>query len=51
MDEPGSNLDSRGQTLVLDLLLSHLMGGGAAVVATHQELGLPAAQLRTLALQ
>jgi heme exporter protein A len=51
MDEPGSNLDSRGHTLVLELLQSHLMGGGAAVVATHHELGLPTAQLRALALQ
>jgi heme exporter protein A len=51
IDEPGSNLDARGQTLVLDLLQSHLNGGGAAVVATHQELGLPAGQLRPLALQ
>jgi heme exporter protein A len=51
MDEPGSNLDTRGQTLVLDLLQSHLKGGGAAVVATHQELGLSAGQLRSLALQ
>jgi heme exporter protein A len=51
MDEPGSNLDTRGQTLVLDLLQSHLNGGGAAVVATHQELGLSAGQLRPLALQ
>jgi heme exporter protein A len=51
MDEPGSNLDTSGQSLVLDLLQSHLQSGGAAVVATHQELVLPAEQLRWLALQ
>jgi heme exporter protein A len=51
MDEPGSNLDTSGQTLVLDLLQSHLKSGGAAVVATHQELLLSAEQLRRLALQ
>jgi heme exporter protein A len=50
MDEPGSNLDTSGQTLVLDLLRSHLNDGGAAVVATHQQLGLPTGQLRPLAL-
>jgi heme exporter protein A len=51
MDEPGSNLDKSGQTLVLDLLQSHLKAGGAAVVATHQELDLADQQLRRLALQ
>ena len=49
MDEPGSNLDSAGQSLVLDLLQSHLQRGGAAVVATHQALELSAG-LRPLAL-
>jgi heme exporter protein A len=51
MDEPGSNLDTSGQSLVLNLLRSHLNSGGAAVVATHQELVLPSEQLRRLALQ
>ena len=51
MDEPGSNLDTRGQGLVKELLESHLATGGAAVVATHLELGLSAAQLQGLALQ
>jgi heme exporter protein A len=51
LDEPGSNLDARGQTLVCDILLQHLQSGGAAVVATHQPLGLPSGQLRELALQ
>lgn len=51
MDEPASNLDTRGQALVLELLREHLQSGGAAVVATHQELTLPSAQLRELLLQ
>jgi heme exporter protein A len=50
MDEPASNLDIRGQALVQDLLREHLQSGGVAVVATHQELTLPPAQLRELAL-
>jgi heme exporter protein A len=50
MDEPGSNLDARGQTLVIELLQQHLQTGGAAVVATHQRLELPAGQLRELVL-
>jgi hypothetical protein len=33
------------------LLGAHLEGGGAAVVATHQALDLPADRLRALALQ
>ena len=51
LDEPASNLDARGQVLLLELIGEHLGEGGAAVVATHQGLGLPAAQLRSLTLQ
>jgi heme exporter protein A len=51
MDEPGSNLDARGQAVVIELLQAHLEAGGAAVVATHQELGLPTTRLRPLVLQ
>jgi heme exporter protein A len=51
MDEPGSNLDVHGQSLVLDILRQHLRRGGAAVVATHQPLELAASQLRELVLQ
>ncbi len=51
MDEPGSNLDFRGQELVSRLLQSFLDRGGIAVVATHQALDLPSAQLRPLTLQ
>jgi heme exporter protein A len=51
LDEPGSNLDAQGQGLLAALLQEHLAGGGAAVVAIHQGLDLPAAQLRSLTLQ
>jgi len=51
LDEPGSNLDASGQAVLLGLLQQHLAAGGAAVVATHQGLDLPAAQLRSLTLQ
>jgi heme exporter protein A len=51
LDEPGSNLDAQGQGLLAALLQEHLSGGGAAVVAIHQGLDLPAAQLRSLTLQ
>jgi heme exporter protein A len=51
LDEPTSNLDQRGQTLLSELLGSHLEAGGVAVVATHQTLNLPTSQLCPLALQ
>jgi heme exporter protein A len=51
LDEPGSNLDAGGQALLGELITGHLAGGGAAVVATHQALPLPSAQLRSLQLQ
>jgi len=51
LDEPGSNLDQRGQGLLAELIEAHLSGGGAAVVATHQSLALPAPKVLPLALQ
>jgi len=51
LDEPGSNLDAGGHTLLLELIGTHLQSGGVAVVATHRQLGLPAEQLRSLTLQ
>ncbi len=50
LDEPGSNLDAAGQVLLRELLQDHLEAGGLAVVATHQDLGLPAAVQRPLGL-
>jgi heme exporter protein A len=51
LDEPGSNLDALGQAMLWELLDEHLHGGGAAVVATHHALQLPAARLRSVTLQ
>jgi ABC-type transport system involved in cytochrome c biogenesis ATPase subunit len=51
LDEPGSNLDARGQAVLQELLQEHLVAGGTAVVATHQGLDLAAGQLRSLTLQ
>jgi len=38
MDEPFTNLDKAGQTLVVELLGEHLAEGGLCLVATHQPL-------------
>jgi len=43
LDEPLTNLDVVGQTLVAELLDAHLAGGGLAVVASHRDLDLSAA--------
>lgn len=51
LDEPAANLDPRGQSLVTDLLATHLTRSGMAIVATHQVLGLSAPQLVSMALQ
>jgi heme exporter protein A len=51
LDEPGSNLDALGHAMLVKLIDGHLRAGGAAVVATHRALELPAAQLRSLTLQ
>jgi len=37
LDEPYSNLDQEGIELVDELLIQHVSGGGAAIVATHGE--------------
>jgi heme exporter protein A len=51
LDEPSSNLDAAGQAVMVELLRRHLDSGGAAVIATHQALGLPSARVRSLTLQ
>ena len=38
MDEPFTNLDAAGQSLVVDLISEHLAKGGACVIAAHNEL-------------
>lgn len=44
LDEPFTALDTDGQALVRSLLLSHAASGGAAVCATHQDLGVAGAR-------
>jgi heme exporter protein A len=36
LDEPTTNLDSEGRTLLVDWIRRHVAAGGLAVVATHQ---------------
>jgi heme exporter protein A len=42
LDEPTASLDAEGEALVGRLLAGHLAAGGLAVVATHQDIALPA---------
>jgi heme exporter protein A len=51
LDEPSSNLDAPAQAVMADMLARHLASGGAAVIATHHAMGVPAARLRALTLQ
>ena len=51
LDEPTSNLDTRGQAMFGALLEAHLARGGAAVVVTHHPLPLAASLLQPLELQ
>ncbi len=44
LDEPMTALDTDGQRLVQELIEAHLAGGGAAVCATHQPLGVGGAR-------
>jgi heme exporter protein A len=46
MDEPFTNLDRGGQSLVGELIGSHLAAGGLCVAATHQGLSIKAPQQR-----
>ncbi|MBC8129815.1 MAG: heme ABC exporter ATP-binding protein CcmA, partial [Rhizobiaceae bacterium] len=46
LDEPTSALDAGSQGLFARLLEAHLEGGGIAIAATHQPLGLAARDLR-----
>lgn len=48
MDEPTAALDSEGQELVATLVAAHRADGGAVVISTHQELGIPNAMTLNL---
>lgn len=51
LDEPGSNLDVAGQSVLAQLLDIHTAAGGVAVVATHQALDLSSSVRRSVSLQ
>lgn len=50
LDEPSASLDTDGVQLLNDLLVRHLEGGGAAVVATHRPITLKQGKLTQLSL-
>lgn len=50
LDEPCAALDDAGAQLLDARLAEHLRGGGAAVIATHRPLDVPATALRTVEL-
>ena len=46
MDEPFTNLDSDGQSLVVELITEHLGNDGACILASHQDVELYAGMKR-----
>ena len=48
LDEPTVSLDSQAGGWFAAAVQSHLAGGGAAIIATHIDLGLPEAQVLDL---
>lgn len=48
LDEPTVSLDTASVALFGDVVRGHLAGGGAALIATHIDLGLPDAQVLDL---
>lgn len=45
MDEPLASLDSAGKTIATGLISTHCAGGGIAIVATHEPLGIDCERL------
>jgi heme exporter protein A len=45
MDEPLASLDAVGKKIVGDLVTAHCVGGGIAVIATHEPLGIECERL------
>jgi heme exporter protein A len=50
LDEPTTNLDTAGQSLVNRMLEAHVTRGGLAVAAVHHELGVTGVTVRPLVL-
>ena len=49
LDEPLNGLDAQAQTVIEALIARHCEGGGIALVASHQPIALPSAQVIDLA--
>lgn len=45
MDEPLASLDTAGKKIAADLITAHCVGGGIAIVATHEPLGIDCERL------
>jgi heme exporter protein A len=45
MDEPLASLDAAGKRIAADLVTAHCAGGGIAVIATHEPLGIDCERL------
>jgi heme exporter protein A len=45
MDEPLASLDAGGKKIAADLVAAHCAGGGIAVIATHEPLGIACERL------
>lgn len=50
LDEPTTNLDTEGQSLVAGMIQEHVGAGGLVIAAVHHELAVPSACLRRLQL-
>jgi heme exporter protein A len=50
LDEPTTNLDAAGQSLLMTLMDEHLANGGLILAAVHHELALPRRQIDRLDL-
>jgi heme exporter protein A len=48
MDEPYTNLDKAGRSLVADLITEHVHGGGLCIVASHQPVEIEATTRRVM---
>jgi heme exporter protein A len=45
MDEPLASLDAAGKKIAADLITTHCAGGGIAIIATHEPLGIECERL------
>lgn len=50
LDEPATALDTRGLSLLAQMIAERLRGGGTVIAATHQALELPGERTDTLAM-